>query len=129
MGRFAGRLAAGQRHHAGDGRIGRAGLAGFPGLVAEQAGYALFGVAALPAPDRGSADAGAPGDLGDAQPIGRMEDDPGALHVLQGLVPIGDERLETSAILTADEGADVLSHPPRMPHPSPCLNPMNAPVH
>ena len=66
----------------------------------------------LPAPDRRPADPGAPGDLGDAQPVGRAQDDPSPRHVLLGAVAIGDDRLQTSTILGRDHRTDDLSHAP-----------------
>jgi hypothetical protein len=49
--------------------------------------------------------------------------------VLVGAVAIGDDRLEPSTIVTEDEGADMLSHPRRMPHPPAIVNPAIVSVH
>ena len=61
-------------------------LAGLAGLVAQQAVDALLGVALLPAPDRRAADAGAPGDFQNREPLGGEQDDLGALDVLERTV-------------------------------------------
>jgi hypothetical protein len=74
------------------------GAFGLVAGIAQQAGDAGLGKAPLPAPDRRAADPGAPGDLGDAQPLGRIQDDPRPRHVLLGPVAIGHDRLQTSAI-------------------------------
>jgi hypothetical protein len=97
--------------------------------LASRAGDAGLGEAALPAPHRRPADPGAPCDLGDAQPRGRMEDDPSPRHVLLSAVAIGDDRLETSTIFRRDQRADDLSHAPSMPQSRPAVNPMIASVH
>ncbi|GEP07974.1 hypothetical protein MOX02_60120 [Methylobacterium oxalidis] len=70
VGDLAGRLGAGERQHLGDGAGGVGRLAGRAGLVVQQAVDALLGVALLPAPDGGSADAGLVGDIQDGQAFG-----------------------------------------------------------
>ncbi|SEP29889.1 hypothetical protein SAMN04487843_110121 [Methylobacterium sp. ap11] len=66
-------------------------LAGRAGLISQQALDAFLGVALLPAPDGRPADAGPAGDVGDGEAFGREKDDAGALDVLGGPPPIGDE--------------------------------------
>jgi len=129
MGRLAGRLGAGQRHHAAHGGIFQRRLARRAGGVADEAIDAGFGEPPLPAPDRRPADPGAARYLGDAQPLGRMEDDSSPRHMLLRAVAIGDDRPEPSAILSRHQGADILSHMPKMPHPPLVVNPPNASVH
>jgi hypothetical protein len=68
-----------------------------------------FGKAPLPPPDRRPADPGAAGDLRDAQPLGRAQDDPSPRHVLLGAVAIADDRLQTSTILGRDQRTDDLN--------------------
>ena len=94
-------------------------LAGLARGIAQQAvdpglGEALAASATPPAgrPRRA-------GRLGDRQPLGRAEDDPSPRHVLLGAVAIGDDRLQTSTILSRHQGTDVLSHAPSMPHLAP----------
>ena len=104
-------------------------LAGLAGLVAQQALDPGLGEPPLPAPDRRPADPGAPGDLGDVQPVGRAEDDPSPRHVLLGAVAIGDDRLQTSTILSRDQRTHDLSHAPSIAHPLCSVNPLFASVH
>ena len=110
VGRLAGRLAAGQRHHALHGRLGRRRLAGLSGLVVQQPVDAGLGEALLPAPHRRPADPGAPGDLRHVQPLGRVQDDPGPRHMLLRPVAIGQDRRQALAILGRDKGTDRLCH-------------------
>ena len=100
-------------------------FAGLAGGIAQQALDASLDEAFLPAPHCRPADPGASGDRGDLQPLGRAEDDPSPRHVLLGAVAIGDDRLQTSTILSRDTlhldqdpGADLAK-----------LHPLNAPVH
>jgi hypothetical protein len=126
---FAGRFGTGERHHPLHGPIAQERFAGPAGGIAQQPVDAGLGKALLPAPHRGPADAGAFGNLGDAQPFGRAEDDPSPRRMLLGAVAIGDDRLQPSAILSRDQGTDGLSHAPSIAHPSSLVNPLFASVH
>ena len=117
VGRLAGRLGAGQRDHPMHGGVAQRRLAGLAGGIAQQAVDPGLGEPPLPAPHRRPADPGAPGDLGDVQPVGRAQDDPSPRHVLLGAVAIGDDRLQTSTILGRDQRTDDLSHAPSIAHP------------
>ena len=68
-------------------------------------------------------------DLGDVQPVGRTQDDPSPRHVFLGAVAIGDNRLQTSAILGRDQRTDDLSHAPSIAHPLAAVNPVIASLH
>ena len=97
-------------------------LAGLAGGIAQQAVDAGRDEALLPAPHRGPADPGAPGDTGGGQPLGRAEDDPSARDMLLRAVAIGDDRLETSTILSRDQGTYLLSHRRSMSQPHRLVN-------
>ncbi len=129
MGRLAGRLGAGEGYHLVHGGVGQRRLARLAGRVVQQAVDPGFGEAPLPAPHRRPANPGAPGDLGDAQPLGRCQNDPSPRHVLLGAVTIADDRLQTSTIRGRDERADEMSHAHSMPHLPALMNPMIASVH
>jgi len=129
MGRFAGRLGAGQRDHALHRGGAQRRLAGLAGRIPQQAVDAGPGKAPLPAPHRRPADAGAPGDIGDRQPLGGVEDDSRPGHVLLGAIAIGDDRLETGTILSRDQRTDFLSHGGSISPSRPFVNPLNASVH
>jgi hypothetical protein len=126
---FAGRFGAGERHHPLHGLIAQGRFAGLAGGITEQALHASFDEPPLPAPDRRATDAGAPRDLGDVQPRGRPENDPSPRHVLLGAVAIGDDRLQTSAILDRDQRTDDLSHASSIAHPSTLVNLLFASAH
>jgi hypothetical protein len=129
VGRLAGWLGAGQRDHAlGHGGAQRR-LAGLAGGIAQQTVDAGGGEALLPAPHRGPADAGASGDLSDAQPLSRVEDDPSPRHVLLSAIAIGHDRLEPSTIVSGNQGAKDLSHGPNMPHRPVFVNLLFVSVH
>ena len=127
--RFAGWLGAGQRHHAADQIGAQRRLAGLAGGIALQAIDPGLGEPPLPALGGGPTDPGAPGDLGDAQPVGRAQDDPSPRDVLLGAVAIGDDRLQTSTILSRDHRADGLSHEPTIAHLPALANRLFASVH
>jgi hypothetical protein len=104
-------------------------LAGLTGGVAQQAVDAGRNEALLPAPHRRSADVGALGDLGDRQPLGRAKDDPSPRGMFLGAVAIGDDRLETSSILSRDQWTNLLSHRSSVLRKRSLVNPLNASVH
>jgi hypothetical protein len=70
-----------------------------------------------------------PGGLGDGEPVGRAEHDPGSGHVLLGAVAVGDHRLEAGAILGRDEGADIPGHRRTLAQAPPPVNLPYASVH
>lgn len=110
MGDLTGRLRAGQGEHLGDGVGGVRRLAGRAGLIAQQTLDAFFGVARLPAPDGWPADAGLLGDVEDGEAFGREQDDAGALDVLEGPPPIGDDSGQARQVGGAGDHTDSLSH-------------------
>ncbi len=71
VGDLSGRLGAGQGQHLGDGVGGVRWFAGRTGLVAQQSLDAFFGVALLPAPNGGPANACLLGDVEDGEALGR----------------------------------------------------------
>ncbi len=94
VGRLAGRLGAGQGDHPLHRRVVQARLARLAGGIPQQPVDAGLGEPPLPAPHRRATDPGAFGNLRDAQPLGRRQDDPGPRHMLLGAVTIGDDRLQ-----------------------------------
>jgi hypothetical protein len=70
VGRFAGRLGAGQRNDPAHGRLAQGRLARLTGGIAQQAIDARLGKPSLPAPHRRAPDPGPSGDLGDV-PVAR----------------------------------------------------------
>jgi hypothetical protein len=127
--RLARWLGAGQRHHAPHEGVVQRRLAGLAGGIPQQAVDPRQGEAPLPAPDRRPADADPPRHLGDAQALGRIENDPRPQRVLVDAVTIGDDRLEPSTIVTGHNGADMLGRPAGMPHLSAFVNPLIVSVH
>ncbi len=111
VGDLTGRFGAGEGEHLGDGVGGVRRLAGRTGLVAQEALDAFLGVALLPAPDGRPADARLLGDVEDAEAFGREQDDAGALDVLEGPPPIGDDGGQARQVGGAGDYADSLSHP------------------
>jgi hypothetical protein len=99
------------------------------GLVAQQAVDALFSVALLPAPDRRSADARAPGDFQNREPLSGMEHDLRALDVLEGTGPIAGDHPQPLAVFVAEDDADSLGHDTRLARRTAIVNPMSASVH
>ena len=127
--RLAGRLGAGERYDPMHGLIAQRRLAGLAGGIAQQTVDPGLGEPPLPAPDRRSADPGAPRDLGDIQSVGRAQDDPSPRDVLLGAVAIGDDRRQTSTVLSRDQRTYDLSHEPSIAHPLAFVNPLFASVH
>jgi hypothetical protein len=66
--------------------------------------------------------------MGDWQPLGRTEDDPRPRDIFLGAVAIDDDRLETSTILSRDQGTDLLSHGGNLPRSQAAVNSVNASV-
>ncbi len=129
VGRLAGRLATGQRHHLLHDGLGRARLAGLSGLIAQQPGDAGLGEALLPAPDRRPAEPGSPGDLGHVQPLGGVQDDADPRHMLLRPVAIGQDRRQALAIRGREKRANRLCHAQIMAQPNGRVNPPHASLH
>ena len=129
VGRFAGRLAAGECQYLGHGRGRHWLFPRRPGLVAQQTVHPGIGVAPLPAPHRRTADGGAAGHLKHRQPIRREQNDLGALDVLQRPVPIVNDCRQAGAILRADYDAKLLGHARRIAHPARLMNRSFVSVH
>lgn len=87
------RLGAGQRQNSGYDCGGERRLAGRPGFVAQQPFNAFCCIAGLPAPDCWSAGTGSARNLQYREALGRGQDDPGALGMLERPVTITDDRL------------------------------------
>ena len=126
---LARRLAAGQRDQPLNIGIRNRRLAGFPAAFTQKTIDARLGKPPLPAPDRGPADTGKPGDLGDVQPIRRMQNDPGAGHMFLDPVTIGNDRFQANTVIGRDNGAYCLGHAVGIAYPDNNVNPMNASVH
>ncbi len=127
--RRARRLRAGQGHDPLH-RIRRnRGLARLAARFAQQDIHAPLGEAALPAPDRGTAHPGLPGDLKDRQALRRQQNDPGPLHMLERAVAVPNDGGQPRAVLRADDDADCLGHKPRLAHRRPAVNPLSASMH
>ena len=122
VGDLAGRLRTGQGQHLGHLRGGQRRPARRTGLVAKQSIDALLGVARLPAPDRGAADAGKSGHFQDAAALGRVQDDMCPLHMLERAGAVRGNRRKPRTILFPDDDADGLSHAPRLAQLKPLVN-------
>ena len=84
--------------------------AGRPCLVAQQTFQAFLGVALLPAPHHGSADADPVGNLQNRQMICRGKNDLRPLHMLHGAAAILDDIAQPSTISSRQEKRDGLCH-------------------
>jgi hypothetical protein len=129
VGGFAGRLGAGERHDPVYGLVAQRRLAGLAGRIAQQPLDPGLGEPPLPAPHRRPADLGAPADRGDAQPVGRVQNDPSPHHMLLRAIALGDDRLQTSTLVGRDQETGDLSHAPSVAHPLGHVNPLYASVH
>jgi hypothetical protein len=110
MGDLSRRLGTAERKNLSDSAGGMGCLAGRAGLVAQEAIHTLLGVALLPAPDGGPADPRLLGDLQDGEALGREQHDVGALNVLEGPCPIGDDGGHARLVGFGEDQADSLSH-------------------
>src|SRR5437868_10517914 len=111
---FSRRFGAGKRQHFGDCRHRHGRRARRPRLVVQEPLHAFFGVAPLPAPNRRAAYAGATRHFKNGQPIGRVQHNAGALHVLERPTSIPDNRGQAHAFLGADDYRNGLSHASRL---------------
>ena len=129
VGGLARRLGAGQCHDLGDDRQGHRRLAGLAAALAQQPIDAALGVVALPAPDRRATDFRPAGHLLHRQPLGRVEDDPGALDMLQRQIAVADDRGKPRAILGGNDHGNGLGHASRIAQPDDPVNPMIGSMH
>ena len=129
MGDFTWRFAAGQGDQPLNIGVRHRRLAGLSAAFAEKTVDARLGKSALPAPDRRPADARKPGDLGDVQPSGRMQNDPSAGDMFLSSVTIGNDRFQANTIIGHNNRTDSLRHDHLMPCADANVNPMNVSVH
>jgi hypothetical protein len=125
----AGRLRAGQFENSGDELRVERSAARLAGLVAQQAVDAFLGITLLPAPDHRTADAGAPGDLQNREPLGGKQHDLCALDMFERTRAIGSDRVQSLAVFVPKDDADSLGHQPRLARRAAFMNPMSASVH
>ncbi len=88
---------------------------------------AAFGAMPLPAPRRRATDLGSAGQR--RQPVGRVKDDPGALHVLEPPPAVADDLRQMRAVFGGDDHKNTLDHAGRFARLGPSVNPMIAHVH
>ena len=129
VGDFARRLAAGQGDQPLNISVRHRRLARLSAALTKKTVDTRLGKPPLPAPDRGSTNTGKPGDLGDVQPIRRVQNDLGAGHMFLRPVTIGDDRFQANTILSRDKGTNILGHAVGIAYPFHNVNPMNASVH
>ena len=129
MGGFVRRFRARQRQHFRDDLGGERRAAGLARLVAQKALHPFLAVALLPAPDRRSADAGAASHFQHRQTLGRKENDPRALNMLEPTTAIAGDGEQALAIFGREKDVDGLGHKARLAHAEPFVNPMSASVH
>ncbi len=67
----------------------------------------------LPTPYRRTADLGPARYFRRRQPVGREEDDPGALDMLEGAAAVADDRGQSRAVFGANDHGNGLCHAPR----------------
>lgn len=126
---FSWRFGAGQRQDIGHDRRGERRPPRRAGFVAQQSFYGLCGIASLPTPDCRSAGTGPPRHLLHGQALGRGQDDPGALDVLERSVPISDDRFQPNHVFRIHEHTYRLGHATRIAHRNPSVNRPNGSVH
>ena len=95
---LARRFGAGQRHDLGHPRQGHRRLARLAASVAQQPLDPAFGVMPLPAPYRWTADFRPARHFRRRQPVGRVEHDLRALHVLERAAAVADDRGQARTI-------------------------------
>ena len=123
------RLAAGQRDQSLNIGVRHGRLAGLSAAFTKKTVDARLGKPPLPAPDRWPADTGKPGNLGDVQPSGRMQNDPSTGDMFLRSVTIDDDRFQAITILRRDQRAHSLRHVDGIAYTTNNVNPMNASVH
>jgi len=129
MGDLTRRIAAGQRNQPLNIVDGDRRLAGFSGAFMEKTINTCLGEPPLPAPDRRAADTRKSGDLGNIQPIRRMQNDPSTGHMLLSSVTIDDDRFQANTIFSRNDGTDGLRHVDGIAYQTTNVNPLNASVH
>ena len=123
------RFAAGQRDQSLNIGVRHGRLAGLSAAFTKKTVDARLGEPPLPAPDRWLADTGKPGNLGDVQPSGRMQNDPSTGDMFLRSVTIDDDRFQAITILRRDQRAHSLRHVDGIAYTTNNVNPMNASVH
>ena len=103
--------------------------AGRTRLVAQQTIEAFFGVALLPAPHHGSADADPIGDLQHRQMVRRRKDDLRPLDMLHGAAAIVDDLAQPSTISSREKKRDGLCISQDSHESKRRVNPLIASVH
>ena len=129
VGRLAGRFRARQHKYLGHRFHRQRRLARQAGLVPEQTLHPRPGEAALPAPHRRPADAGAPRHFGNRQSVGRMKNNPRPLNMLQRPAPIADDSGQSRAVLGSYNHTNIMGHNPRFARLSPFVNQSYVSVH
>ena len=115
MGGLAGRfLLTGHGDHSSDRLRRQRRPSRRPGLVAQQAVDAFLGKPALPTPHRRPTHAGQTRHLCHRQALGRRQDDPDPLYVLERARTIADDRRQTRTVLGANDDVELLCHHTRM---------------
>jgi hypothetical protein len=102
---------------------------GLTRLVAQETIDPFLAVPLLPAPNGRAADAGLIGNLQDWQTLGRKENDPRPLHVLEREPTVAGDGEQTLAILSCEDDVDGLGHAARLAHPAKFVNPVSVSVH
>jgi hypothetical protein len=128
MGDLTRRFAAGQRDQSLNIIGGDRRFAWLAASFTEKPVNTRLGKPPLPTPDRRAADFRKSRNLGDVQPIRRMQNDPSAGHMLLSSVTIGDNRFQANTILSRDNGANILEHAKDIAFQATNVNPLNASV-
>jgi hypothetical protein len=123
------RLRTGQCQHFGNHLRWQWRPAGFARLVAEQPIDALLGIALLPAPYRRPANAAAPGDIKDWQPVCGMKNDARPLNMLLRAVAIVDDRRQLRSVFSGENETDGVCHATSMDRFAKNVNLLSASVH
>jgi putative transposase len=89
---LARRFGAGERQHFGDDAGRKRSPSGLARLVAQETSDPLLAISLLPAPNGRAADADLMGDLQHRQTLGRKENDPRPLHVLERAAAVAGEQ-------------------------------------
>ena len=125
----SGGLGTRQRQHLCDCFCRQWRFAGLARLIAQQPVHPLFGVAPLPAPDRGAADAAQACDIENAAALGGMKNNLRPLHMLLQAIAISDDSGQARAVFGGEDDADGLSHAQRIACFAKFVNPKFASVH
>jgi len=124
--RLARRFRALQHNHSVYRRGRKRRLARRTGLVAQQTVYVFLEEPKLPAPHRRAADTRAAGDLGDAHPLCRVQDDPSPPDIILRAVLVRDNGFQARAVGGRQKDANFLGHACRLAQPPQFVSPQNA---